>query len=247
MATSGDVAANGPSGWTFWIDRGGTFTDIVARSPDGSLSTHKLLSEDPSHYEDAALAGIRDLMGVARDAPIPAQQIEAVKMGTTVATNAVLERKGARIGQYTATFSRRENALAVESRMDLAVKVAFIVAYRYHYDAVEMWSGGRLWAIDSHVNDDGQKAAISGRTEGGVLRVTGGKKGPIAAPARTIPGFSAPIAGKASTPIPGARRVTHGTAQKNGVDTISSASAKATAEALPVRFSWKAWPAQEMV
>ena len=70
-----------PDRWQFWIDRGGTFTDIVARCPDGSLTTHKLLSEDPSHYEDAALAGIRDLMGVARNAPIPANQIEAVKIG----------------------------------------------------------------------------------------------------------------------------------------------------------------------
>jgi 5-oxoprolinase (ATP-hydrolysing) len=82
--------------WQFWVDRGGTFTDIVARRPDGSLVTRKLLSEDPLHYRDAALAGIRDLMGVARDQPIPTADIEAVKMGTTVATNALLERKGER-------------------------------------------------------------------------------------------------------------------------------------------------------
>jgi 5-oxoprolinase (ATP-hydrolysing) len=82
--------------WQFWVDRGGTFTDIVARRPDGSLLTHKLLSEDPEHYRDAALAGIRDLLGVARDQPIPTEVIDAVKMGTTVATNALLERKGER-------------------------------------------------------------------------------------------------------------------------------------------------------
>jgi len=81
-------------GWQFWIDRGGTFTDIVAQRPDGTLATHKLLSENPEHYGDAALAGIRHLLGVAPGAPIPVECIEAVKMGTTVATNALLERKG---------------------------------------------------------------------------------------------------------------------------------------------------------
>lgn len=80
--------------WQFWIDRGGTFTDIVAKKPDGSLITHKLLSENPEQYPDAALAGIRHLLGLALDAPIPSAEIEAIKMGTTVATNALLERKG---------------------------------------------------------------------------------------------------------------------------------------------------------
>jgi 5-oxoprolinase (ATP-hydrolysing) len=80
--------------WQFWIDRGGTFTDIVARRPDGTLVTHKLLSENPEQYRDAALAGICRLLGVAPGAPIPVERIEAVKMGTTVATNALLERKG---------------------------------------------------------------------------------------------------------------------------------------------------------
>ncbi|PHY17120.1 hydantoinase B/oxoprolinase family protein [Caulobacter sp. BP25] len=76
-----------PRGWEFWIDRGGTFTDIVARRPDGALITHKLLSENPEHYADAAVAGVRALL------PSGAR-IDAVKMGTTVATNALLERKG---------------------------------------------------------------------------------------------------------------------------------------------------------
>jgi 5-oxoprolinase (ATP-hydrolysing) len=80
-------------GWAFWIDRGGTFTDIVARRPDGGLTTAKLLSEDPDRYADAAVAGIRRLMGVPYG-PLPADQIDAVKMGTTVATNALLERRG---------------------------------------------------------------------------------------------------------------------------------------------------------
>src|SRR6202051_4424681 len=82
--------------WQFWIDRGGTFTDVVGCAPDGSLHTHKLLSENPSQYPDAAVEGIRELLGVAPGAPIPVEKIEAVKMGTTVATNALLERKGER-------------------------------------------------------------------------------------------------------------------------------------------------------
>ncbi len=81
-------------GWQFWIDRGGTFTDIVARRPDGALVTHKLLSANPGRYDDAAVQGIRELMGLAPDAPIPAQDIDVVKLGTTVATNALLERRG---------------------------------------------------------------------------------------------------------------------------------------------------------
>jgi 5-oxoprolinase (ATP-hydrolysing) len=84
------------TGWQFWIDRGGTFTDVVARRPDGSLVTHKLLSENPEQYRDAALQGIRNLLGLAADAPLPDGVIDAVKMGTTVATNALLERKGER-------------------------------------------------------------------------------------------------------------------------------------------------------
>ena len=83
-------------GWQFWIDRGGTFTDIVARTPAGHLFTRKLLSENPGRYADAAIAGIRDFLALPPDAPIPPGAIASVKMGTTVATNALLERKGAR-------------------------------------------------------------------------------------------------------------------------------------------------------
>ncbi len=82
--------------WQFWIDRGGTFTDIVARSPNGALATKKLLSENPERYRDAAVQGIREFLGLTDGAPIPAGAIASVKMGTTVATNALLERKGAR-------------------------------------------------------------------------------------------------------------------------------------------------------
>jgi len=91
-----ETAHGPPQGWQFWIDRGGTFTDIVGRRPDGTLVTHKLLSENPGRYTDAAVAGIRALLDLAPDAPIPAERIDAVKMGTTVATNALLERKGER-------------------------------------------------------------------------------------------------------------------------------------------------------
>src|ERR1700740_3511774 len=80
--------------WEFWIDRGGTFTDVVGRRPDGTLATHKLLSENPEQYRDAAVAGIRHLLGLAPGEPISPGQVECVKMGTTVATNALLERKG---------------------------------------------------------------------------------------------------------------------------------------------------------
>ncbi len=82
--------------WDFWIDRGGTFTDIVARTPEGGIRAHKLLSENPEAYEDAAIHGIRELMGLSPGTPIPAERINTVKMGTTVATNALLERKGDR-------------------------------------------------------------------------------------------------------------------------------------------------------
>src|SRR6476660_3473393 len=82
------------SRWQFWIDRGGTFTDVVGKRPDGSLVTHKLLSENPEQYRDAAVAGIRHLLGLKAGEPVTPEQVECVKMGTPVATNALLERKG---------------------------------------------------------------------------------------------------------------------------------------------------------
>ena len=81
-------------GWEFWIDRGGTFTDVVARAPNGKLTARKLLSNNPAHYRDAAVAGIRAVLGVGADEPIPVGSVSSVRMGTTVATNALLERKG---------------------------------------------------------------------------------------------------------------------------------------------------------
>jgi 5-oxoprolinase (ATP-hydrolysing) len=82
--------------WQFWIDRGGTFTDVIAQRPDGAILVHKLLSENPGRYDDAPIQGIRDLLGLAAGEPIPAETISNIKMGTTVATNALLERKGDR-------------------------------------------------------------------------------------------------------------------------------------------------------
>ena len=87
-------ATGGSGRWQFWIDRGGTFTDVVARRPDGGIVTRKLLSENPDRYEDAALQGIRDVLRLEPGAPLPVADVAAVKMGTTVATNALLERKG---------------------------------------------------------------------------------------------------------------------------------------------------------
>ncbi|MFZ0504352.1 MAG: hydantoinase/oxoprolinase N-terminal domain-containing protein, partial [Chthoniobacterales bacterium] len=80
--------------WQFWIDRGGTFTDIVACAPDGGILSSKLLSENPEQYPDATVEGIRRMLGLSAGEPVPAGKIASVKLGTTVATNALLERKG---------------------------------------------------------------------------------------------------------------------------------------------------------
>ena len=118
-----NVAEVKPSAqWQFWIDRGGTFTDIVAKKPDGSLVTHKLLSENPERYKDAAVQGVRDLLGLQPDEPIPADQIEAVKMGTTVATNALLERKGERTLLVVTRGFRDQLRIAYQARPKLFVR-----------------------------------------------------------------------------------------------------------------------------
>ncbi|ANY16338.1 hydantoinase B/oxoprolinase family protein [Bordetella pseudohinzii] len=102
--------------WQFWIDRGGTFTDIVGRRPDGSLVTAKMLSENPEQYRDAAVAGIRKLLGLAPGQAVPAEQVECVKMGTTVATNALLERKGERTLLVTTRGFRDALRIAYQNR-----------------------------------------------------------------------------------------------------------------------------------
>ncbi len=105
--------------WQFFIDRGGTFTDIVAKAPDGSLKTHKLLSENEAHYPDAAIAGICDLMDVPRSFGPDGLEIDAVKMGTTVATNALLERKGERTVLVTTLGFRDVLAIGNQARPHL--------------------------------------------------------------------------------------------------------------------------------
>ncbi|WP_321871204.1 hydantoinase B/oxoprolinase family protein [Paraburkholderia tropica] len=102
--------------WQFWIDRGGTFTDIVARRPDGTLITHKLLSENPEQYRDAAVAGIRHLLGLRTDESITPALVEVVKMGTTVATNALLERKGEPVALVTTRGFRDVLRIAYQNR-----------------------------------------------------------------------------------------------------------------------------------
>src|SRR4051812_16577407 len=105
-----------PDRWQFWIDRGGTFTDVVGKRPDGSLVTHKLLSENPEQYRDAAVAGIRHLLGLQAGEPIRPEQVECVKMGTTVATNALLERKGERTVLVTTRGFRDALRIAYQNR-----------------------------------------------------------------------------------------------------------------------------------
>ena len=113
MITAAPLA---PSRWQFWIDRGGTFTDIVAKRPDGSLVTHKLLSENPEQYRDAAVAGIRHLLGLKAGEPVTAAQVACVKMGTTVATNALLERKGEKTLLVTTRGFRDALRIAYQDR-----------------------------------------------------------------------------------------------------------------------------------
>ena len=108
--------------WSFWIDRGGTFTDIVARSPDGRLHAKKLLSHAPDHYEDAAVEGIRRLLGVAPGHSIPGSEIAVVKMGTTVATNALLERKGTPTALVITDGLQDQLEIGYQARSDIFAK-----------------------------------------------------------------------------------------------------------------------------
>ncbi len=110
------MSEHSDSAWQFWIDRGGTFTDVVARDPAGTLHTHKLLSENPEQYADAALAAIRHFLGLKAGQPIPGAAIEAVKMGTTVATNALLERKGDRTVLFITRGLRDQLRIGYQNR-----------------------------------------------------------------------------------------------------------------------------------
>lgn len=135
-------------GWQFWIDRGGTFTDVVARAPDGSIRIHKLLSENPERYEDAAIQGIRDVLGLAPDEPLPLESIEAVKMGTTVATNALLERKGTPTVLAITEGFRDQLRIGYQNRPDifaLRIELPELVYARVVEIPERLMADGRVW------------------------------------------------------------------------------------------------------
>ncbi len=144
------------NGWQFWIDRGGTFTDIVAHAPDGALSTHKLLSENPGRYRDAAIAGIRSVLGLAAGEPIAEGLIDSVKMGTTVATNALLERRGERVLLVVDRGFADALRIGNQARprlFDLAIRLPSLL----HERVVEI--GGRMDAAGSEIEPLDEKAA----------------------------------------------------------------------------------------
>jgi 5-oxoprolinase (ATP-hydrolysing) len=131
--------------WDFWIDRGGTFTDVIGRAPDGQLHARKLLSENPEAYPDAAVQGIRDLLAVAPGAPMPAGRIGDVKMGTTVATNALLERKGDRVLLLVTRGFRDGLRIAYQARPEIFAKEIILPDQLYE----------RVIEIDERVRADG--------------------------------------------------------------------------------------------
>ncbi|MGF9693801.1 hydantoinase B/oxoprolinase family protein [Rhizobium sp. 0TCS1.26] len=119
---SGSATGSSDGKWDFWIDRGGTFTDIVGRKPNGTLVARKVLSENPEAYRDAAVQGIRELLEVPVGQPIASSLIGAVKMGTTVATNALLERKGEKTLLVTTKGFRDALAIGYQARADIFAK-----------------------------------------------------------------------------------------------------------------------------
>ncbi|MCB1382333.1 MAG: hydantoinase B/oxoprolinase family protein [Notoacmeibacter sp.] len=145
--SAGDAAATGK--WDFWIDRGGTFTDVIGRAPDGTLHPAKLLSENPEAYRDAAIQGIRDLLGVQKGAPMPSHRIGEVKMGTTVATNALLERKGDRVALLVTKGFRDALRIAYQARPDIFAKEIILPEQLYE----------RVIEVDERVLADGRVEA----------------------------------------------------------------------------------------
>jgi 5-oxoprolinase (ATP-hydrolysing) len=138
-------AAAGTKKWDFWIDRGGTFTDVIGRDPQGQLHPRKLLSENPEAYADAAIQGIRDLLGLKAGAAISANAIGDVKMGTTVATNALLERKGDRVLLLITKGFRDALRIAYQARPDIFAKEIILPEQLYE----------RVIEIDERVRADG--------------------------------------------------------------------------------------------
>lgn len=131
--------------WDFWIDRGGTFTDIIGRDPEGALHPRKLLSENPEAYRDAAIQGIRDLLGLSSGEPIPAGLIGEIKMGTTVATNALLERKGDRVLLLITKGFRDALRIAYQARPDIFAKEIILPEQLYE----------RVIEVEERVRADG--------------------------------------------------------------------------------------------
>ncbi|GLQ78634.1 5-oxoprolinase [Mesorhizobium huakuii] len=131
--------------WDFWIDRGGTFTDVIGRDPQGGLHPRKLLSENPEAYADAAIQGIRDLLGLEPGAAVPSGLIGDIKMGTTVATNALLERKGDRVLLLITKGFRDALRIAYQARPDIFAKEIILPEQLYE----------RVIEIDERVLADG--------------------------------------------------------------------------------------------
>ncbi len=147
--------------WQFWIDRGGTFTDIVAQRPDGTTCVHKLLSENPERYEDAPIQGIRELLEVAKGEPIPAEKISVVKMGTTVATNALLERKGDRTLFVTTKGFRDGLRIGYQNRPDIFAREIVLPEMLYE----------KVIEVDERITSEGEVLrAITPEVEEQVLK-----------------------------------------------------------------------------
>ncbi|ANT52565.1 hydantoinase B/oxoprolinase family protein [Mesorhizobium amorphae] len=132
--------------WDFWIDRGGTFTDVIGRDPQGGLHPRKLLSENPEAYADAAIQGIRDLLGLRSGAPVPSGLVGDIKMGTTVATNALLERKGDRVLLLITKGFRDALRIAYQARPDIFAKEIILPEQLYE----------RVIEIEERVRADGR-------------------------------------------------------------------------------------------
>ncbi|NTS78098.1 hydantoinase B/oxoprolinase family protein [Catenovulum sp. SM1970] len=137
------------AGWRFWVDRGGTFTDIIALNPEGQYITHKLLSENPKHYENSAIQGIRDCLGLSYEQAIPCQLLSEVKVGTTVATNALLERKGEPTALITTKGFADALAISQQHRPDIFA-LDIKLAERLYGQVVE---------INERINADGEVLA----------------------------------------------------------------------------------------
>ena len=131
--------------WDFWIDRGGTFTDVIGRTPDGALIAHKLLSENPEAWKDSAIQGMRDLLGLKSGDPFPLAKVGEIRMGTTVATNALLERKGDRTLLVITKGFRDALRIAYQARPDIFAKQIILPEQLYE----------RVIEVEERVRADG--------------------------------------------------------------------------------------------